>query len=162
MTEDSECLGYLTMSFIFSETLGSDENGVSRCTQDSECSGCQTCVRGFCTDTDAACSGDMPYCVNGTCQGCHAGEFQDTKGKCHPCSGDKVVEPVDPSECDKCKRQRFYYHAYQRCIPCSNDAYPCQYAAGQSSCLACGNRTWKTGTCTFCAGTVSADGTTCE
>ena len=152
------------MSFIFSETLGSDENGGSRCTQDSECSGCQTCVRGFCTDTDAACSGDTPYCVNATCQGCHAGEFQDTKGKCHACGGDNVVEHVDQSECTKCQGQRFYYANYQRCIPCSNDAYPWQYAAEQSSCLACGNRYYRPttegyGTCSYCDGNIVVDGT---
>ena len=151
------------MSFIFSETLGTDENGGSRCTQDSECSGCQRCVRGFCTDTDAACSGDTPYCVNGTCQGCHAGEFQDTKGKCYPCSGDNVVEHVDQSECYKCKGQRFYYALYQRCVPCSNDANTWQYYADSTSCQACGNRYYRPsgeegrGTCPYCDGNIVLD-----
>ena len=147
------------MSFIFSETLGSDENGGSRCTQDSECSGCQTCVRGFCTDTDAACSGNTPYCVNGACQGCHGGEFQDTKGKCHACGGDNVVEYVDQSECTKCQGQRFYYHAYQRCVPC-NSTGTWYWSADSTSCQACKERYMdETGSCHLCLGEIISDAT---
>ena len=145
------------MSFIFSETLGSDENGGSRCTQDSECSGCQTCVRGFCTDTDAACSGNTPYCVNGTCQGCHAGEFQDTKGKCHACGGDNVIEGVDQSECTKCQGQRFYYSYYQRCVPC-NSPQTWLWGADSTSCQACKERYMdNSGSCHLCLGEIISD-----
>ncbi len=152
------------MSFIFSETLGSDENGGSRCTQDSECSGCQTCVRGFCTDTDAACSGNTPYCVNGTCQGCHAGEFQDTKGKCYPCSGDTIIGSVDPSECDKCKGQRFSTLSYQRCVPCTypGSLYLNKNDIDKARCNSCAKRYWmRYGsseiTCNYCDGMITSE-----
>ncbi len=152
-----------TMSFIFTDSLSRGTSG-TRCTSDEGCTGCQTCQRGFCTDTDSACPVDTPNCVSGSCETCPAEEFQDNKGKCHPCSGN-TIDNVDPAECQKCIGKRFYYQNFSRCVSCNDTAGGgWQHAADRTSCLACSNRYFipsgndsEWGTCPYCNGKVVTD-----
>ena len=145
-----------TMSFIFTDSLSRGTSG-TRCTSDEGCTGCQTCQRGFCTDTDSVCPGDTPNCVSGSCETCLAGEFQDNKGKCHKCNESKTVWVADKAECDKC-------HGTRVCN--GTTSYPCDtkatlyWGVQQEACQACGNRYVTnaadngTGSCDYCDGTV--------
>ena len=145
-----------TMSFIFTDSLSRGTSG-TRCTSDEGCTGCQTCQRGFCTDTDSACTGDTPNCVSGSCETCPAGEFQDNKGKCYKCNESKTVWVADKAECDKCLGTR---------VCNGTTSYPCDtkatlyWGVQQEACQACGNRYVTnaaddgTGSCDYCDGTV--------
>ena len=151
-----------TMSFIFTDTLSRGTSG-TRCTDNSGCDGCQTCQRGFCTDTNSACPADTPNCVSGTCETCPAGEFRDQRGKCHKCTGNTVTY-VDPEECQKCLGKMYYYGGtWSRCASCS-DPSVYHYVADKTSCLACPNRYFYQaneieglGTCPYCNGKVVTD-----
>lgn len=126
-----------TMSFIFTDSLSRGTSG-TRCTSDEGCTGCQTCQRGFCTDTDSACPGDTPNCVSGQCQKCKAGEFADKSGKCWSCDYANAVSNTDPSECDRCIGKRIHDSFSTYCYHCSQKSI--LHGVQQESCLACGNR----------------------
>ena len=120
-----------TISFIFTDSLSRGTSG-TRCSSDEGCTGCQTCQRGFCTDTDSACPGDTPNCVSGQCQKCKAGEYDDPLWSCSTCER-VFLKGMTKEQCLKCPNHYFSRNYYQ-----GNPDY-----------------------CIYCAGTVSADGEHC-
>ncbi len=126
-----------TMSFIFTDSLSRGTSG-TRCTENNNCTGCQTCQHSFCTDTDSACPGDTPNCVSGQCQKCKAGEFADKSGKCWSCDYANVVSNTDPSECDRCIGKRIHDSGSTYCYHCSQKSI--FYGVQKEVCQACPNR----------------------
>ena len=145
-----------TMSFIFTDSLSRGTSG-TRCTSDEGCSWCQTCQRGFCTDTDSVCPGDTPHCVSGSCEKCPAGEFQDSRGKCYKCNESQTLWVADKAECDKCLGTRVCYNGAT--YPCDTKA-TLYWFVQKEACQACGNRYPSNvtadgmGSCDYCNGTI--------
>ena len=96
------------------------------------------------------------------CEGnCPSGQVWKDSG-CVSCdSTTPILYGVSVHSCSTvCKGVRLALEDGNQCILCNYTGSI--RVSDKESCLACGNRTWKNGICNFCAGTVSADGTTCE
>ena len=139
-----------------------DEDRYKRCERDEDCGDCGKCSEEkICVDYDALCQAPTPYCINGSCEPCVREEILVGQ-KCYACLDDnREFGGVTETDCHQCSNRFFHHGSYRS--DCVKDTR--SHWTTREECRRCSNRympgTDASGSCYFCDGTVSADGTAC-